>query len=102
LVCHGSKLFCHSAVSVFPLQELGEENRERDFLLKAAKEINVPKEGKNHPGIRNLLIHYKTIFRTPENLDHYLASDLRAAEKKFLKYALLGLDLPKKDRVAIT
>jgi len=31
---------------------------------------------------------YRELFRTPENLDHYLDTDLRRAERKFLKYAL--------------
>ncbi len=58
----------------------------------------VPKEDKEHAGIKNLLFHYKTIFRKPENLNHYSESDFRAAEKKFLKYVLLGHELPKQER----
>ncbi len=39
-------------------------------------------------GIQLLLEKYRGFFRTPENLDHYLDTDLRRAERKFLKYAL--------------
>jgi hypothetical protein len=58
----------------------------------------VPKDGKEQAGIRNLLCHYKALFRTPENLNHYTQSDFRAAEKKFLKFVLLGHDLAKDER----
>jgi hypothetical protein len=50
----------------------------------------VSKNDKENNGIRNLLRHYKGVFRTPENLNHYSEADLKAAEKKFLKYILLG------------
>ena len=58
----------------------------------------MPMDGKGQAGLRNLLRHYKAVFRTPENLNHYTQSDLRAAEKKFLKYVLLGHDSPKAER----
>jgi hypothetical protein len=63
-----------------------------------SKEVTVPKGGKEQAGITNLLCHYKAVFRTPENLNHYTQSDFRAAEKKFLKYVLLGHDSPKEER----
>lgn len=66
--------------------------------LQNLKELTVSKQGKEHAGIRNLLCHYKAVFRSPENLNHYSDSDFRAAEKKFLKYALLGHELPKEER----
>jgi hypothetical protein len=65
--------------------------------LQRSKEVTVPKDGKEQPGIRNLLCHYKAVFRTPENLNHYTQSDFRAAEKKFFKYVLLGHDSPKEE-----
>jgi hypothetical protein len=55
----------------------------------------VPKDGKEQAGIRNLLGHYKAVFRTPENLNHYTRTDFRAAEKKFLKFILTGHEMPK-------
>jgi len=58
----------------------------------------VPKDGKEQAGIRNLLRHYKAVFRTPENLNHYTQADFRAAEKKFLKFVLLGHDPAKDER----
>ena len=64
-------------------------------LSQRSKEVTVPKDGKEQAGIRNLLCHYKAVFRTPENLNHYTQLDFRAAEKKFLKYVLMGHDLPK-------
>lgn len=40
------------------------------------------------PGIKNLLNHYRRIFRIPENVNHYSDEDYRCAERKFVKYAL--------------
>ena len=48
------------------------------------------KECRENEGMVKLLCHYKALFRTPENLNHYSEADFRAAEKKFLKYILLG------------
>jgi len=53
------------------------------------------RDSKENIGMKQLLNHYRGIFRTPENLDYYLSRDYQIAEKKFLKYALLngiGLD----------
>ena len=58
----------------------------------------MPRDGKKQAGIRNLLCCYKALFRTPENLNHYTESDFKAAEKKFLKYVLLGHDSVKEER----
>jgi len=58
----------------------------------------VPKDGKEQAGIRNLLRSYKAVFRTPENLNYYTQADFRAAEKKFLKFVLLGHDPAKDER----
>jgi hypothetical protein len=58
----------------------------------------VPRDGKEQAGIKNLLCHYKALFRTAENLNHYTESDFRAAEKKFLKYVLLGHDSVKEEK----
>ena len=55
-----------------------------------SEEVLVSKGGKENEGMVKLLCHYKNIFRKPENLNHYSESDLREAEKKFLKYVLLG------------
>ena len=46
------------------------------------------KGSRSKSGIQLLLEKYRKLFRTPENLDHYLDTDLRKAERKFLKYAL--------------
>ena len=67
-------------------------------LSQRSKEVTVPKDGKEQAGIRNLLRYYKAVFRTPENLNHYTQSDFRAAEKKFLKFVLLGHDSAKNER----
>jgi hypothetical protein len=61
----------------------------------------VPKDGKEQAGIRNLLCYYRAVFRTPENLNHYTISDFRVAEKKFLKYVLLGRDSGKDKKRSI-
>ena len=41
-------------------------------------------------GIELMIDKYREIFRVPENLKHYSESDFRAAERKFLKWALGG------------
>jgi hypothetical protein len=43
---------------------------------------------KANRGIKTLLEIYRTLFRIPENTNHYSEKDYRAAERKFLKYAL--------------
>ena len=39
-------------------------------------------------GIKSLIKSYQALFRISENLSHYSERDYRAAERKFLKYAL--------------
>lgn len=51
-------------------------------------------------GIQLLLDKYRELFRTPENLDHYLDTDLRRAERKFLKYALEQRAIEIKDQLS--
>ena len=46
------------------------------------------KESRTNRGIKSLIRLYKSIFRTPENLNHYSERDYRKAERKFLKLAL--------------
>jgi hypothetical protein len=46
------------------------------------------KDSRSKSGIQLLLEKYRELFRTPENLNHYLDTDLRRAERKFLKYVL--------------
>jgi hypothetical protein len=41
-------------------------------------------------GIQRILKRYKTRFRVPENLNFYSRKDLIAAERKFLKYAIMN------------
>ena len=45
---------------------------------------------KDSAGIQRILKRYKTHFRVPENLNFYSREDLIAAERKFLKYAILN------------
>ena len=46
------------------------------------------KHAKKNSGIQKLTKRYRTIFRIPENLNHYSKKDFHIAERKFLKYAL--------------
>ena len=39
-------------------------------------------------GLKRLIKQYRREFRVPENIDHYAPADFRAAERKFIKYAL--------------
>ncbi len=43
---------------------------------------------RTNPGIKKLTQKYRTIFRIPENLNHYSKKDFQIAERKFLKHAL--------------
>ena len=54
------------------------------------REVAVPENGRQNQGLKKLLDYYKAVFRTPENLNHYSDSDFKAAEKKYLKFILLG------------
>lgn len=47
------------------------------------------------------MCYYRAVFRKPENLNHYTISDFRVAEKKFLKYVLLGRDSGKDKKRSI-
>ncbi len=49
-------------------------------------------------GIQLLLEKYRELFRTPENLNHYLDIDFRRAERKFLKYVLEQRDIKIEDK----
>ena len=39
-------------------------------------------------GMRALIDRYRSVFRVPENLNHYSSTDYKIAERKFVKYAL--------------
>lgn len=41
-------------------------------------------------GIQRIIKRHKTRFRVPENLNFYSRKDLIAAERKFLKYAIMN------------
>jgi len=48
------------------------------------------KNSKKLNGIELLIKKYKEIYRIPENLELYSEGDFRAAERKFLKWAISG------------
>ena len=41
-------------------------------------------------GLKSLINKYRKLFRTPENLNHYSEEEYKVAERKFLKFSLLG------------
>ncbi len=43
-------------------------------------------------GKKKLLEYYRRLFRTPENLNHYTPEDYERAEKRFLKFFVLGYE----------
>jgi hypothetical protein len=43
-------------------------------------------------GLERLLKEYKKMFRVPENLNYYSKEDYQEAERKFLKYVLVGVN----------
>jgi len=53
-------------------------------------------------GIEKLTEQYRAIFRIPENINHYSEKDYQAAERKFLKFALLTGSVPVRSRYAKT
>jgi hypothetical protein len=67
------------------------------MVSKRSEEVLVSKDGKENEGMVKLLCYYKSIFRKPENLNHYSESDFRAADKKFLKHVLLGHELSRRE-----
>jgi len=48
------------------------------------------KELRKDAGIQLLLNRYRKVFRIPENLDYYSKTDFKTAEKKLIKYTLMG------------
>lgn len=51
--------------------------------------LSTMKKGlKNKSGIQLLIHKYRSMFRIPENQNHYSDKDYRNAERKFLKYVL--------------
>jgi hypothetical protein len=54
----------------------------------ATSGLEIEKTLEANRGIKTLLEIYRTLFRIPENTNHYSEKDYRAAERKFLKYAL--------------
>jgi hypothetical protein len=61
-------------------------------MLRRAKTQNkvklAMKKSKKKSGIHLLLKKYRTMFRIPENQNHYSEEDYRNAERMFLKHAL--------------
>jgi len=53
-------------------------------------EVIMGKGFTKNAGLKLLLRKYKKIFRIPENLNYYSEKDFQEAERKFLKYALVG------------
>lgn len=41
-------------------------------------------------GLQRLIDRHRKVFRTPENINYYSTEDFLAAERKFLKFALLN------------
>ena len=54
------------------------------------EKTEMQKACKANAGIKQLVSYYRDLFRTPENLNYYSARDYKIAEKRFLKYAVLG------------
>jgi len=46
------------------------------------------KDHRQPSGLRLLINEYRKNFRIPENLDHYSDTDLRDAEKQYVKHCL--------------
>ena len=53
----------------------------------------IQKDCKQDAGIKSLVRKYRSIFEIPENLNHYSKQDYKIAEKRFIKYALVELNV---------
>jgi len=58
--------------------------------LEISKVTTMKESMNDTAGIQRILKRYKTRFRVPENLNFYSREDLIAAERKFLKYAIMN------------
>jgi hypothetical protein len=59
-------------------------------ILKILRVTAMKESVNDTAGIQRILKRYKTCFRVPENLNFYSRKDLIAAERKFLKYAIMN------------
>ena len=59
-------------------------------ILEISKVTTMKESMNDTVGIQRILKRYKTRFRVPENLNFYSREDLIAAERKFLKYAIMN------------
>jgi hypothetical protein len=62
-------------------------------------EIILAKDSNENEGIKLLLEYYRNIFRTAENMNYYSSDDFQIAERKFLKFKLIGHSGPGQDEV---
>ena len=58
------------------------------------KEGTMDKNSTERSSLKRLIEYHRNVFRTPENLNHYSPEDLKAAERKFLKFKLTGYEGP--------
>ena len=80
-----------------PAQTMAKGNRgQRGFRWESV----MAKGSGSKSGIQLLLEKYRELFRTPENLNHYLDTDFRRAERKFLKHALEQRGIGIKDQLS--
>lgn len=54
------------------------------------KKVSIPKNLQKKTGMKLLIHEYREKFRVMENMDFYSKDDFREAERKFVKFALLG------------
>jgi len=52
------------------------------------------KNSNENENLRLLVEYYRSEFRTPENLYYYSPEDLKIAERRFLKFKLIGYEGP--------
>lgn len=63
-------------------------------VSRPRKVARMSDESKTPRGMKLLLSRCRQRFRIPENLEHYSEEDLREAEKKFVKFCLMGGQVP--------
>jgi hypothetical protein len=58
------------------------------------EDVNMGKNSNENENLRLLVEYYRSEFRTPENLYYYSPEDLKIAERRFLKFKLIGYEGP--------
>jgi hypothetical protein len=57
-------------------------------------DISTSRISRDQKGLQSLIRKYRSYFRRPENINFYSEEDYREAERKFIKFCLMGKPEP--------